>query len=133
MGNRARKSVVWELSVISIDNSSAVEIGDCDWVAPTSNVLSVQRELAMFRLNEFRLRDYGLFNRPVVHPAVTEHVFMNRIQAYPVIRVGRIRVTALSSSCVIQIGSSRRLHAESRMKHIRHLFRDEPVPATKER
>lgn len=122
--NDVRKTAVGELSVVSMENTCVVEIGDSEQLSPLSRALAVQRERAIYRVDEFNLEDYSLFRRPVDHPAATETILIRRNRQQPDIRVGSIRMIALSSASVVQLGSGRNLHAEARVKHIRHLFRE---------
>lgn len=124
MTDKVRNAGVEELSVISADNTCVVEIGDCERLAPVTRALSVHRERAIFGTNEFAIGDFPGFTRPVPHPIAPERISIHRVQQEPHIRVGRIRIVAMSSSCIVQVGSSRDLVAESRIKHIRHLFRE---------
>jgi spore germination protein PE len=128
-----RKSVVGELSVLSVDNSSAIEIGDTERLAPVSRVLAVQRQEAIFPFGEFAMRNYAAYSRPVPLPVVAERLVMKRDLPKPPVHVGSIRIIAVSSSVIIQVGSSCELLAESRIKHIRHLFREPPAGAGKEK
>lgn len=123
----ARNTVAGTCGVLSVDETSVVQIGDCKRLAPVTRALAVQRERAVYRRGEFALRDFGLLRRFVPLPAITERVAMRRIQANPDIRLGALRVLALASTSIVQIGSGRELFAESRIKHIRHLFREAPA------
>jgi spore germination protein PE len=129
----ARKSVVGELSVLSLDNSSAIEIGDSERLAPVSRVLAVQRQEAVFPFGEFAMRNYAAYTRPVSLPDLAERLVMKRVSPKPPVHVGSIRIVAASSSVIIQVGSSCELAAESRIKHIRHLFGEPPAGAGKEK
>lgn len=129
----ARTSKVGSLSVVSMDNTCVVEIGDSERLVPLSRALAVQRERAVYRLDEFRIDDYGLFRRIVSHPAATERIRLLRNNPMPEIRVGNIRIIAMSSSCIVQLGSGSHLHAEARVKNIRHLFNEGSARQGKER
>ena len=131
MTGDARKTVAGELSVVSTDETTVVQIGDAGTLAPLARVLAVQREKAVFRVGEFSMRNYSVFSRPAAPSIRPEPVAMRRIPAQPAIRIGRIRILAASSAVIIQIGSSRELAAEARIKHIRQLFRQAPEAAGK--
>lgn len=125
--NDPRKTSVGTLSVVSMDDTSVVEIGDSEQLLPLSRALAVQRERAIYHLDEFRISDYHLFRRPVEHPSATERIRIRRNRHAPDLQVGRIRIIAMSGSCIVQLGSGCRLHAEARVKHIRHLFKNHSV------
>lgn len=130
--DNARRSVVGELAVVSADDSTVVQIGDAGTLSPLARVLAVQRERAIFRVGEFAMRNYAVFSRPAAPSEGSERLVMTRIQREKRIRIGRIRILAASNAVIVQVGSSRELSAEARIKHIRHLFRKAPAPAGKE-
>lgn len=108
------------------DVSSCLEIGDSEQITPVNHVIAVQREKVIFFQNEFNFRDYAIFFRPMAIPVVNENIRMTTTNESSVIGVKNIEIFSVSSSGVVQIGSSEALRSESRIKHIRHLLRERP-------
>lgn len=119
-----RTSQVEFLSVIEVDTSSVLEIGDSQNVTPTANVLAVQRENAIFFENEFSFRDYSLFFKDIPRPSIEECIHIATCQESPLILVKNVRIDFVAAASVIHIGSSECLTSETRVKNIRHLMRE---------
>lgn len=121
-----RLSVVGTLNINTVSNTTVLEIGDSEDIAPINYTLAVQREKAIFWENEFDFSDYTIFSRAFPQPVANEPITITRIQECPQINVHHIRVFILLFSAVTHIGSSERLNSETRIKHVRHLLRESP-------
>lgn len=118
---KKRTSVVNEAHINSIGTSSVFEIGDCTHIHALSRALAVQREREYFFGNEGHFADYDIFSQDIPFLPITESMAHETIQLHPFIKVNTIKITAIAASSVVQIGSNKHIHAESRIKHIRHL------------
>ncbi|WP_078548236.1 spore germination protein GerPE [Litchfieldia alkalitelluris] len=118
-----RLSRVNTIYVNSVSFSSTFEIGDSKYITPVMRALAVKREFPLFFSNEGNFNEYSVFTRPI--PQVpTEEIFnMTVSNEAPSINVNSIRVTGISSSSVVHIGSTNLINAEARIKHIRQLLR----------
>ncbi|AFH64434.2 spore germination protein GerPE [Paenibacillus caseinilyticus] len=122
--NRApRLSAVGSIRVTDVGYASTVLIGDAVDFAPVSLALAVQREIPRYYGSEGRFEDYPLFVAPIPLPAAGQPVRMSVKQSRPEICVEGVRIDAVSSSSMVQVGSNRSVRAESRVKHIRQLLR----------
>lgn len=119
-----RTSKVDSLSIISVDNSSVIEIGDSHIVDAVSNVISVQREPAIYYAHEFQFTDYPLFTFPLPEPEQPDSFQTITCQDNGFIHVKCVKTSFLSASSVLQIGSNECVTMETRIKNIRHLLRD---------
>ncbi|MFE5322983.1 spore germination protein GerPE [Paenibacillus sp. NPDC056579] len=124
----ARISRVGTINITTLGSATAMEIGDSKDIAPFNNTIAVQRERAVFLQSEMDFQDYSLFSRALAVPIVHEPIRINRINTCPLISVDHIHVFIISGSAVVHVGSSERLRSETRIKHIRHLLREEPAP-----
>ncbi|MEC0752403.1 spore germination protein GerPE [Bacillus haynesii] len=118
-----RTSKVKFLKVHSVGISSALQIGDAEEQFLKAKVLAVQRYLSLFYGNEgsFKQDDFQLFRQPIPHLLPETGVCSAFFHEIPFIRVRAIKINGVSSSSVAQIGSTRRINADSRVKHIRKL------------
>lgn len=121
-----RTSKVESLTIISIDQTSVLEIGDSRTVEAASYVLAVQREPAIYYQHEFPFAAYPLFSLPRPLPEPPEPFDITTCQEDNTIRVHRISASFLAASAVLQIGSNDRLTLDTRVKNIRHLLREKP-------
>ncbi|MCH1625825.1 spore germination protein GerPE [Ferdinandcohnia quinoae] len=117
-----RLSVVDFIYVNSIAFSSILEIGDSKKITPVSTALAVQREVPLFFTNEGNFSAYSIFSQELPKVTITENMNMNICNQNPIIKVNSIKVTGLSSSSVMQVGSTEIINAEARLKHIRKLL-----------
>lgn len=125
MSNRI--SSVGKMKINTVGAATVAEIGDSKQLTPINYTIAVQRERAVFLEQEFDFVDYSVFTRPLLQPIVDEYVQMTRIQRCPYIVVQDINLFITSSSSIVHIGSSEQLNSQSRIKHIRHLLREEPT------
>lgn len=118
----SRISNVSFLDIISLDETSTLQIGDSDKLKPSANVLAVQREKAMFWEDEFRFRDYPLFQVKIPQPYVHEQVNMFQFNQNPMIDVKNVKVSFLAASSNVHIGSTQMICSEAKVLNIRHLI-----------
>jgi len=113
-----RDSVVGDLYVGSVSESSIVLIGDGRASDSRARSIQVTREYPIF------LGDEGSFERdPLFRAAIPEArpLFAADVRFVPersAIRVGRVSVLSASTSSVVQIGSNGTMTNESRSKEI---------------
>jgi spore germination protein PE len=117
-----RLSIVNKAYVNSIGISSLFQIGDSVDILPRTNVYAVQRESEIFLGSEGDLKQYSLYSEPLPKPLITEKIQTSFHHENPTIKVGAVKVTSISSSAVVQFGSTNTISAESRVKHIRQLL-----------
>jgi spore germination protein PE len=119
-----RISNVSYLDIISLDDTSTLQIGDSEKLKPSANVLAVQREKGVFWENEFRFRDFPLFHEKIPEPYLDEQVFMIQKNENPLIQVKNVKVSFLAASSNIHIGSTQKICAKAKVLNIRHLIRE---------
>ncbi|MED0668214.1 spore germination protein GerPE [Bacillus badius] len=119
-----RTSVVQDIRVITMLNSSILEVGDSAELNLRSRVLAVQREAEVFYGREGNFNEYPVFSRSLPIPQIEENVTVTRYNLSPFIRVKHVAITAISSSSVLHIGSTAAIDAECRIKNIRQLLND---------
>ncbi|MEW9668730.1 spore germination protein GerPE [Ammoniphilus sp. 3BR4] len=119
----SRISSVGNVNVLNVSNTSVFEIGDSVNIEKYSRVLAMQRERAMFIGEEHDFSDYEIFSQPIPQPNVYETVEITTMNQAPIISVGRIDVTSVSTASVLHIGSTDRIRGYTQVKHIRHLLR----------
>jgi spore germination protein PE len=117
-----RLSMVGTIKINGMLFSSLLQIGDNAVIQAQSRVFAVQREIARFWGREGRFDMYPIFTRPVPRPPELDYVAMSVDNLGSFIKVGHIRILALSTSAIMQTGSNRVLEAESRVKNIRQLI-----------
>jgi spore germination protein PE len=117
-----RISAVNTIKVNSLAFSSTVLIGDSTEITPVSRALAVQREAQIFYENEGDFASFPIFSQPIPKPEITERITINRINQSPIINVNHVKVLGISSSSVFQVGSTKIINAEARVKHIRQLL-----------
>ncbi|MFS0864179.1 spore germination protein GerPE [Fredinandcohnia sp. 179-A 10B2 NHS] len=119
-----RISVVDYIKINALLFSSIFEIGDTTRIAPVSKALAVQREVPIFFTNEGDLSNYPIFTKELPTVPINERISMESYHQNPVIKVNSIRILGVSSSSVVQIGSTEIIESQSRVKHIRQLLKD---------
>ncbi|MDO6658589.1 spore germination protein GerPE [Anaerobacillus sp. 1_MG-2023] len=116
----SRSSLVNWILVSSVDSSAVVQIGDSNQVTPETKIYALQRELPIFNGNEVEdLTEYPMFSQPLPLPLLTENIEQCTIHENPIIKVGSIRVIGIAASSVLQVGSTRQIKTEARVKHNR--------------
>ncbi|QOR67494.1 spore germination protein GerPE [Cytobacillus suaedae] len=120
-----RLSKVNSIYVNSVGLGSVVQIGDSTNLRPFSRALAVQREKQIFFGAEGRFEEYPVFTKPLRQPYFYERVNMIQNNVKPTIKVNNIKVTAISASGIVHVGSTENISSESRVKHIRQILSDE--------
>jgi spore germination protein PE len=116
-----RTSVVDHLRLNIASFSSTIEFGDISYYQAFSRALAVQREKKIFFGGEGSFDQYPIFSEPIPIPPITENINIMYHQVKPVIKVKNIDITAVSASSLLQVGSTRNIYAETRIKHIRQI------------
>ncbi|MTH53322.1 spore germination protein GerPE [Bacillus mangrovi] len=122
-----RNSIVDAAYVNSVGISSVFNIGDSREILPKSNVFAVQREAEVFYDNEGDFNQYDIFKLPVPRPIKTENVIPSYYHERPFIRAKFVKILAISTAAVFQIGSTDLIESEARVKHTRQIYRPKGV------
>lgn len=117
-----RISNVNEINVHTLIFSSHILIGDSCIIDARSKALAVKREYPLYYGNEGSFAEYPIFSLENPIPIVSEKVQMSVSNPNPNIHVNRIRVKGISSSSILQVGSTNTIFAEAKIKHIRQLL-----------
>jgi spore germination protein PE len=127
-----RMSCVNQIHIISILNSSILQIGDSCHIAAKDKIMAVQREYPFFFAQEGRFEDYLTFTETLpVQPL--EFINMGTIHEGPAIKVNRIDIIGVSTAALVHIGSTETFSAESRVINIRQLSGDRRPTSTNNR
>jgi spore germination protein PE len=122
MPRAKRTSVVSEFKINSMQFASAGFVGDNLVVDPKTKVIAVQREIPEFLGDEGNFNDYPLFSKPIPQPTLETDVTFNVVNESPWIQVDRLRIIAMSTSAVAQVGSTVLIDGEYRVKQFRQLL-----------
>jgi len=117
-----RTSELERLQVISVSESSIIQVGDRSEVYARMRTIAVQREQDHTVGGEAQFNSYPIFYRPwPVHSQLYEPlpVQVTTRNLAPCIQVCSVDILATSSAALILIGNGRVSRAESRIKHIR--------------
>ncbi|MED3623074.1 spore germination protein GerPE [Neobacillus thermocopriae] len=117
-----RTSYVDNIHVKSISYSSIFQIGDSHYIYQLSRAIAVQREAEIYYDNEGEFSNYRVFTQPIHFEPIDEPISIQQHQLHPIIKVNNMNITGLSSSSMLNIGSSKHLSLEARVKHIRQIF-----------
>jgi spore germination protein PE len=120
-----RFSSVNQINIISVGNTSTVEIGDSERLNLLTNALALQREKAIFLDEELEDFQFPLFQKEIPLPTVKENISITISNDSPFIQVDSINITSIAASSVVHIGSTETIQAEARVKHIRHLLQED--------
>ncbi|BBW97197.1 spore germination protein GerPE [Geobacillus icigianus] len=116
-----RTSVVQTFHAETLIISSVLQIGDSERISARTRALAVQRQYELFFGAEGE-QAFPIFAKPIPRwlspPPITVR---QTIHESPVLSVRDVRILAISSSAVVQIGSTSTVEAEARIKHIREL------------
>ncbi|PAE20789.1 spore gernimation protein [Bacillus sp. 7504-2] len=116
-----RTSVVDRIIINSLSIVSTFEIGDSSQIQAFSRAIALQRERQTFFSNEIRFSDFDIFTEAIPMEPIFENVTFETNSIHPIIKVGFLDITGVSTSSVIHIGNTKNINMESRIKHIRHL------------
>lgn len=114
-----RTSVVGSFKALAVIFDSVVHIGDTRYIQAKTDAFALQRQIAEFAGDEFPLEQFPLFRRPIPHLSPAENLRMIKRDTVPAITVGAVKINAMSTSAIAQIGSNVCIDLESRIKHIR--------------
>jgi spore germination protein PE len=117
-----RISRVGQIKVTSTQFSSIVHIGDSCRVQPVSWILAVQKEVPRYWGNEGDFSKYGIYTQEIPKSQRKEELEMTTVNANPYIDVNTIYIIGISTAAVLQVGSTRDIETDSRVKHIRKLL-----------
>ncbi|MEA3322235.1 MAG: spore germination protein GerPE [Bacillota bacterium] len=117
-----RISRVNDINLHSLSFSSYFHIGDSYYINAKSRALAVKREFPRFYGSEGNFSEYPIFSMKSPTPVITERVNMSVNNVNPNICVNSIKIKGVSSSSVLQIGSSNTICGESRVKQTRQLL-----------
>ncbi|WP_438447790.1 spore germination protein GerPE [Gorillibacterium sp. sgz5001074] len=117
-----RSSLVGGIRILSAQLSSIVQLGDSAAVAPRSEVLAVQREVANYEGNEGGFDAFAIYRQNLLRPVVYEPVAFTAENECSSIRVGAVEILGMSVSAVLHVGSCKAVDSENRTKHIRQLL-----------
>ncbi len=127
-----RTSQVGALCIISAASSAAIQIGDRGETRATLRALAVQRKEDHTEAGNVYFESYSIFSKPyaiLVDPTADEEDMPAAFShAEPCIRVGYIRIIAAGSAASVQLGNSRLVGGDSRIKHIRQFPKQQPAP-----
>lgn len=119
-----RVSSVQNVKMTEIGTSAVLEIGDSELITPSSKAIAIQRERAIFSMNEIHFHNFPIFSIPIIQPIIEENIEIVFQHDQPQIVVEDIEIFSTTSSSIVHLGSSTLLQADSRIKHIRHFLRD---------
>ncbi|MGE6630913.1 spore germination protein GerPE [Bacillus sp. NPDC077027] len=125
-----RTSQVKFAKVNSVGISSIVQIGDTQEMRPEVKVLAVQRTISLFYGYEgnFTAKENEVYFEPIPLMLPERSVRTAFFHETPVIKASSIHVEGVSSSSIMQIGSTCSFNATARVKHIRELFSETKNP-----
>lgn len=113
-----RISIVQSTKVIGIREAATFHIGDSIGYDPKFRGFSLNRITTSFQGNEGDFSE-STFYEPIPKPVMTENVRMNKYDEFPFIRVGMVKIIGIANSSVYQIGSTKIINAEARVRHVR--------------
>jgi spore germination protein PE len=123
---RKRISNVENVKIQTVNSSGVFQVGDSLTITPSSKALAVQREGAVFLGDEGNFDLYPLFSFPF--PPLEneknncEDIEMTFINKQPNISTNNVYILSLAASGVFQIGSTKKIECETRVKHFRQLY-----------
>ena len=128
-----RVSKVDNVKVKSIIFGSYIQIGDSNEMNGLARILAVQRQREIFYSNEGDFSLFKIYSYPLPLPPINEPLTIHTTSPNPIIKVGSIDVTALSTSAFMHIGNTKHITMETRVLHIRQIETvDEPINFTRE-
>ncbi|WP_058304052.1 spore germination protein GerPE [Gorillibacterium timonense] len=125
-------SIIGFLDVDTVAFASTIFIGDNRLITPRTRAIAVRRDIINNLGDEGHYEDYPIFQRQFPRLPVPAGIhFTKRDEGS--IQVQRIRVNSVSTSAVLQAGSTHTIRSESRIKQFRQLAElNQPVqPDTK--
>lgn len=116
-----RISKVGSVHVKSVLITSTIQIGDSNEMNGLARVLAVQRQREVFYSNEGDFSLFKIFSVPLPLPPINEPLTFHTTSLNPIINVGSLDVTALSTSAFLHIGNTEQIRMEARVLHIRQI------------
>lgn len=108
-------------TVNTIAFSSIFNIGDTVFCNPKFKAIAVQRETNSWNENyDLQFTEYPIFQKEANWIDVDLPIHLNTVH-HTNIHVDNVMITSISQSSSIQFGGIKKIHAESRLKHIRIL------------
>ncbi|GAE93620.1 hypothetical protein JCM21714_2719 [Gracilibacillus boraciitolerans JCM 21714] len=114
-----RTTKVKQIKVDSVAFSSILQIGDAKVIESKLDAIAVQKEGGTSSDKGFEFEKYPIFDTVIQHLPDPEIVYRKHYHHDKQITVPTIVVTAISSSAVVQLGSTDKIQSLSRVKHIR--------------
>ncbi|SHM43808.1 spore germination protein GerPE [Gracilibacillus kekensis] len=114
-----RTTKVKDIKVSSLTYSSLLQIGDAKQIDSKLDALAVQKEGGADSDKGFELERYPIFDttiNPFPDPETVEGIHCHHRKD---ISIPTIDVTAISSSSIVQLGSTDSIQSLARQKHIR--------------
>ncbi|RST75199.1 spore germination protein GerPE [Siminovitchia acidinfaciens] len=117
-----RGSVVKMIDIKSMLFGSVVEVGDTVHLKAYTNALAVQRNKELFFVNEGNYNNFNAFKIPIpIPPLPVPLPSITKYNECPDIHVGNIHLITMSSSAIMQIGTTNHINSEARVLHIRQI------------
>ncbi|WP_438432576.1 spore germination protein GerPE [Gorillibacterium sp. sgz500922] len=127
-----RLSVIGFIDIDNVSYASTVFIGDNCAIVPRTQAIAVRRDFTSYYGNEGSFADYPIFRRRWPRLPVPTDVRVTK-RDEGVIRVDFIQIKSISTSAVLQAGSTHTVDAEFRVKQFRQLASQTPgAPAPDE-
>lgn len=115
-----RLSVIGFLDVDTVAFASTVFIGDNCLITPRTRAIAVRRDIPTFVGDEGRFEDYPIFHRKFPRLPMPCDIRFTK-QDEGTIQVNLLRVNSVSTSAVLQAGSTHTIRSEFRVKQFRQL------------
>lgn len=119
MTGSCRLSIIGIMKLDTVSDASVVQLGDSCCVELNERAIALQRRIPDFYKDETKFAAYRIFSMPLPIWGQAPDAVLTRRNRASDIRVGEIRINAVSASSYIHAGSAVTLSAKSRIKHIR--------------
>lgn len=117
-----RGSVVKTIDIKSMLFGSVLEVGDTVHLKSSTNALAVQRNKELFFVNEGNFHNFKAFNKLIpIPPLPFSMPSITKYNECPDIKVGNIHLLTISSTAIVQIGTTNHIDTEARILHIRQI------------
>ncbi len=116
-----RTTKVKQIKVDSVAYSSLIQIGDATSIEPKADAIAVQKEGGTSSDKGFEFEKYPIFDTTIQHFPDPEIIAGGHYHHDKQITAPTINVKAISSSAIVQLGSTDKINSLSRLKHIRML------------
>ncbi|WP_163537106.1 spore germination protein GerPE [Gracilibacillus sp. YIM 98692] len=123
-----RTAKVNAIKVTGLSRSSIFHIGDVHTIEPELDALAVQKEGGISSDKGFELEKFPIFQREFIHLSEQDDVIQTTTHHHPFIRTNKMNIMAASASAILQIGNSKQVNAEAKVKHIRIIKEEENSP-----